>query len=247
MRAEPETLPPGLRPGESLPGEGEVHVWQIPLTAYDALTDGIGDVLSRDERERSMRFRSGGDAGRFIAAHSALRRILGAYTGTNPRDLEFLRGAFGKPRLAGGGEGPAGLRFNMADSGDVALVAVSSGREVGVDIERITIGTDLDAAAHRCFCGTEMRIFRQAAPEDREDTFFRFWSRKEAYIKARGEGLSLSLVEIDVSAAPAFVGGGWWLEDLRVDPEYRGAAVLEGRIHGIHYRKYSPRVAHAQA
>jgi 4'-phosphopantetheinyl transferase len=245
MDAEYGPAAPRPRGVESLPGEGEVHVWRVSLSPEETRSSAFESELSEDERERGGRFHFHSDAEKFIAAHGALRMILGAYAGLRPRDLMFSRSVFGKPSLIHGEESRTGLRFNMADSGEVALVAVSTDREVGVDIERMKGGADLSRAALRCFCDAEIELFRAAPEERREDIFYTFWSRKEAYIKARGEGMSLVLRDIDVSVAPALLDRRWMLEDLSVDPGYRGAVVLDGNISRVRYRSLLPHGAFA--
>jgi 4'-phosphopantetheinyl transferase len=245
MDAETEPVAPPLRPGESLPEDGEVHLWRASLSVDGTAHTASENGLSEDERARAMRFHSRSDAEKFIAAHRALRLILGAYAGMQPLDLMFSRSAFGKPSLANDEAACAAIRFNMADSGDVALVAVSRGREIGVDIECMKVRDDLPETALRCFCGAEMDLFRAAPPERRADVFYTFWSRKEAYIKARGEGMSLGLTNIDVSVPAALPDRRWTLEDLTVDPGYRGAVVLEGSISRVIYRTIPPHGAGA--
>ncbi len=239
MDAESGPVAPPLRGAESLPGEGEVHVWRISLLPDRTWFSAFESELSEYERARGGRFHYRSDAEKYIVAHGALRMILGAYAGVRPRELVFSRSAFGKPSLIHGEGAHAGLRFNMADSGEVALVAVSNGREVGVDIERMKAGGDLSGAALRCFCESEMEAYRAAPTERRGDVFYTFWSRKEAYIKARGEGMSMVLRDIDVSVAPALLDRRWTLEDLMVDPGYRGAVALDGNISRVVYRTIS--------
>jgi 4'-phosphopantetheinyl transferase len=236
MDAENGPVLPGV---EALPGIGEVHVWRVSLTPEGTTFSPLEAELSDDERERGRRFHFRSDSEKFIASHGALRIILGAYAGMRPRRLRFARSVFGKPSLVNEEEACAEIRFNMADSGDVALVAISRGREIGVDIERMTIGEDLSATALRCFCGAELDLFRAAQPERRDEVFYTFWSRKEAYVKARGEGMSLVLRDIDVSSVPVTLDRRWTLEDLRVDPGYRGAVALEGSISRVIYRTIS--------
>jgi 4'-phosphopantetheinyl transferase len=239
MNAESGPLEPPLRGVESLPGEGEVHVWRISLSIDRAQLSAYECGLSEYERERCGRLRYRADADKFIASHGALRTILAAYAGVRPGELEFSRSAFGKPSLISVEEASAGIMFNMTDSGEIALVAVSNGREVGVDIERMKTGEDLTAAALQCFCGAEMDLFRAAHPERQAEVFYTLWSRKEAYVKARGEGMSLVLRNIDVSALPVTLDRRWTLADLTVDREYRGAVALDGKIRRVTYRAIS--------
>jgi 4'-phosphopantetheinyl transferase len=108
-------------------------------------------------------------------------------------------------------------------------------------------GEDLAATALQCFCGAELDLFRAAHPDRQAEVFYTFWSRKEAYIKARGEGMSLVLRNIDVSAVPVMLDRRWTLEDLTVDPGYRGAVVLEGSISRVISRMIPPHGAGAPA
>jgi 4'-phosphopantetheinyl transferase len=127
-----------------LPEPAGVHVWRIDIGSPGAELTDLFHELSSEERDRTGRFHFRPDAERFIAAHGTVRRILSSYTGVPPGDLEFARGPFGKPSLANAGETCAPLRFNMADSGDAALLAVASGCDVGVDIERVAPGGGLE-------------------------------------------------------------------------------------------------------
>ena len=234
IASEPESSPFALRDTLILPEEGEVHVWEVPLAGDEETLIACGGVISRDERRRADRFRSRSDAGKFIVARGNLRFILGRYAGLPPGDLEFLLSPYGKPSLGNPGESPA-LRFNMADSGNIALAAITRGRDVGIDLELMNPLIDISAVALRCFCGAEMDLLG-ATPADRwVNVFFTLWTRKEAYIKARGEGMSLDLKAIDVSAVPATLDRRWVLDDLETGIGYRGAIAVDGAIGLVRY------------
>jgi len=178
-----------------------IDVWGVSLAPGRCDLERLRSTLSEDERSRAARFHFERDGRRFILSHGLLRVVLGRYLGLDPARLEFGLGPHGKPALAGKA-GDSGLRFNLSHSGDLALYAVTRGREVGVDVERIRAGINWEALARRFFSAREMAALRALPPEDRVRGFFTCWTRKEAYLKARGEGLSLSLGGFSVSAAP---------------------------------------------
>jgi 4'-phosphopantetheinyl transferase len=184
-------------PGEAtfdLP-DAEVHVWRVDLAApvgSEAL-----EALSDDERERADRFRFDVHRRRFVRARAALRSILARYTGSDPGALAFEYGEHGKPSLAG--EGPA---FNLSHSEDVALCAVASGRGLGVDVEWAARPVEHLTLAERFFAPGEVAVLRTVPPEHLPAAFFACWTRKEAYVKATGRGLSLPLHGFEVSLEP---------------------------------------------
>jgi len=213
--------------GFALPAPGEAHVWEIDLAGDTRTLRACAAVLSNEERARGERYHSAGDAARFVIAHGHMRCILGLYACVHPSLLTFARSPFGKPGL----DGPVaarGIRFNMTDSYDVALVAVAREREIGVDIERIDARPDIEPLAARCFCPAERRLLDEAAEAERAAVFTALWARKEAYIKAHGEGMSLELRSIDVSRIPGVLGGRWRVDDIEARPGYRSALALEG-------------------
>ncbi len=196
-------------PGELLPGE--IHVWTVPLVGCGSALAKWGALLSESELKRAGAFRYPGDAALYVAAHGSLREILGAYAKIPPGDIEFGGTEFGKPLLR---NNEHGIRFNMSHSAGGALVAVSRNREVGVDIEAVAPAGDLGLIAERCFSSREIDLFRSAADSGRTEVFYGIWTRKEAYIKARGEGMSMDLRAIDCSSLPAILDGRWHVMDL---------------------------------
>lgn len=214
----------------------EVHVWRAScrLTATEILT--LRRLLSDDELERAKRFHFARDRDHYTAARAALRVILGRYLNLPPAGLRFKYNSFGKPTLDGGA---GGLRFNLSHSGGLALYAVALGREVGVDVEHLKDEMD-GGVAERFFSPSEVAALRSLAPEAQKRAFFDCWTRKEAYIKARGEGLSLPLDSFDVSVAPdepaallrtrddAGEASRWTLHELSPGPGYAAALAVEG-------------------
>jgi 4'-phosphopantetheinyl transferase len=175
----------------------EVHVWSIPLDHGDDVVARLAESLWPDERARAARFVFPRDRRRFTVARGALRQILAGYLGLAPSALSFAYGPRGKPGLAQ----PAGLEFNLAHSHELALCAVTSGRAVGVDVEWLRPMPDLLSVARIAFSPAELAALLARPEEDRLATFFRCWTGKEAYIKARGDGLALPLDAFDVSLA----------------------------------------------
>jgi len=167
-----------------------------------------------------------------------LRRLLAGYVDRRPEELGFRLNANGKPSLAPPDD-VSGLRFNVSFSGDTALCAVAVDTEVGVDVERVRSDVEVEKIATSFFAGGERRVLRGLPPEPRVRAFFRCWTRKEAYVKALGLGLSVPLDSFDVAlglekglSEPCLIWGPagteWSLQDLDVEPGYAAALVIEG-------------------
>jgi 4'-phosphopantetheinyl transferase len=221
-------------------GGSEVHVWNIDLARSTSDIGVLWAVLGSDETARAARFRFERDRVRFVVAHAATRQILGAYLGAAPAALRFDTGDHGKPRLASPWA-ESGLRFNLSHSYDVALCGVTRGRELGVDVERVRALEDLDGLATRVFSPRELKALGQLTGVARTSGFFNGWTRKEAFIKALGTGLSHPLERFDVSLTPGAparlerVEGSeeqahqWTLLDVGLDAECAAAIVVHGR------------------
>ena len=202
-------------------------IWYVGLSVDSRAVARHEHTLSEDERKRAGEFRFQHDATRYVVAHGALREILARYVRREARDLAFSATPSGKPVLVSSGAG-TGIWFNLAHSADIALLAVSREGEVGIDVERLNPDLDLPAIARRCFSPGELKRLAADPPSLYVENFFTFWTRKEAYVKARGEGLSAPLTEIDVSASPALPGGDWVVRDIPVPPDYKGAIATCG-------------------
>ncbi|HEX2191395.1 MAG TPA: 4'-phosphopantetheinyl transferase superfamily protein [Longimicrobiaceae bacterium] len=219
--------------------DGEVHVWAAPLDPPAEAIGRYASLLAPDERARAERFRFERDRRRFGVARGVLRVLLGRYLGTDPRRVAFHYLSHGKPALGGELAGD-GLRFNVSHSGEMALYAFSRGRELGVDVEEVRPMEDGLQIAERFFSQAEVAAFRALPAEVRDEAFFNCWTRKEAYIKAVGEGLSFPLHVFDVSLAPGEPAcllasrdpreaERWSLRGLPDPaPGYRAALVAEG-------------------
>ena len=209
----------------------EVHVWRAALDIRPSQWHALFQTLSQDERTRSARFRFQKDRKRFVARRGLLRSILRRYLDVEPCQLRFSYGAYGKPALAGE-FGSEGLRFNMSHSDGVALYAVSRDREVGIDIERIRLDFADIQIAEQFFSPREIAVLRALPAQMQKEAFFTCWTRKEAYIKATGNGLSLPLDTFDVSCAP---GEPAALLNTRGDPKEASRWALQGLSPGACY------------
>lgn len=219
-----------------------VHLWRVRLDSPAAGERGR-DLLSEVERGRARRFFKEHHRRRYLAAHVALRRILAGYTALPARDLRLTLGPHGKPSLAEPVSPSGRLEFNLSHSADLAVIAVAWERPVGVDLERWRHEMDHLALAERFFSRAERASLR--ALEGRQDEvvhgFFAAWSRKEAYLKARGEGVTRGLHHFDVTLAPGeparliadrldSAAGRWHMRSFDPAPEYSGAIVVADRL-----------------
>lgn len=177
-----------------------VHVWRIGLEASEGALGELAGRLDATEQSRAARFVFPGDRRRYMVAHAALRDILAGYLGEPPAGLRFQTDRRGKPYLIGTQDPP--LRFNLAHSGEIALVACAWGEEVGVDVEAIRPMPDLAAIAGRFFAPGEQQALLALPPEEQTLGFFNCWTRKEAFIKAVGEGLGYPLDQFETTLRP---------------------------------------------
>jgi 4'-phosphopantetheinyl transferase len=233
----------------SLPEE-EVHVWQVRLDRPESALRRMSRLLSADETERAERFRVERVRHRFVLGRGVLRMILGRYAGRHPAHLRFRYGEHGKPALADGGD----LCFNVSHSDSLALYAVARGREIGVDVERLRPLPRAERIAERFFSLPERAALRATPSERRLEAFYTCWTRKEAYIKARGDGLGHPLDRFAVSIAPGEparlwaageADGGeiarWSLDAVPPAPGYVAALVARGSGWRLVSRSWPPR------
>ncbi|MEP6732480.1 MAG: 4'-phosphopantetheinyl transferase superfamily protein [bacterium] len=225
-------------------GNHAVHVWRIRV---DEMADnGRLSVLSGKEQERARRFHFDTHRRCYIVSHSATRRILGGYSGASPETLTFTEGEFGKPSLVRA-PGACALEFNLSHSGDLALLAVSRGGEVGVDVERWNAQIEHLNLAEHFFSESEQQALRGLTHADELVVagFFAAWSRKEAYLKASGHGITRGLHHFDVTLVPGddarlvadrmddSATERWVMRDLPVDDGYSGAVVAAAPVDEI--------------
>jgi 4'-phosphopantetheinyl transferase len=219
-----------VRPGSQRLHPEELHVWAVPLHGDP---ERFGAPLSAAETQRLQRFHFADHRRRYQISHAALRAILAGYLGVDAATLEFAHGPRGKPYLAG-----KGVSFNLSHSAKLALIGIASS-ELGLDIEKVRHLESLTEIARKHFSPSEFTALDKLQGEAREMAFYRCWTRKEAYIKALGEGLSMPLDTFDVSLCeePRFLAcrdgredpANWSMLDVSPGPEFVGAAAIRAR------------------
>jgi len=187
---EMERYDPELRPGE-------LHLWWVPLTAADEVTDGLYSLLSEGEAARAARFRFDRHRRAYILARGMLRRLLQGYTGIPPRELAFRTGPQGKPALDGQ-EGDQRLKFNYSDAEGYALYGFVRDAEIGVDLENLDREVSFEGIASRKFSSAEADAILSLPEEMRKDAFLACWTRKEGYGKAEGWGIHYPLDSVEL-------------------------------------------------
>lgn len=253
-----------MRDGHSIPSLrstqlelDDVHVWHVDFAEAPRDLDALATILSEPEHARAKRFVFPHLATHWRYARIALRHILARYTGSAAGELVFGTGPFGKPYLVGPDGEAAALEFNVSGSGDHALVAVARQRAVGIDIEGVhAIDEAHDIVEHQ-FSARERATYRALAVEQRLLGFFTAWTRKEAFVKAVGHGLSMPLnsfsVTLDPEVRPQLLeidgdpskARDWSLTTLAAPDGYVAALAARGRIGAL--RTFTWRPAEAPA
>jgi len=222
----------------SLP-KNYVHVWRVHLDSSTSQFKTLEHSLSSDEIVRANRFYFQKDRDRFIVARGMLRLILSRYLYIDPGHLRFCYGKYGKPYITTE-LNDSTLCFNMSHSHEFALYAVTWDRPIGIDVEDVSQKVDVQNISERFFSSTENKILALIPAERKQEAFFRLWTRKEAYLKARGEGLSGQLDQFDTSSFldldsnVVTVNDGsidrsrWAVIDLVPHPNFVGAIVMKG-------------------
>ena len=215
---------------------GEVHVWAAALDATGDRQLRLAATLTPEERERAARFRTSELRRRWTAGRGLLREILGHYLAVEPAAVRFGRNAHGKPMLAGEAQLPIAL--NLARSGGLGVYAFTSSHAVGVDLEEVREFPEMRAMAGNTFSRGERAALEAVSHEDFLAAFFRCWTRKEAFLKARGTGLLAALDSFDVEVVPdrpaallrvsgdAAAPGQWTLLNLEPALGYLGALAV---------------------
>lgn len=202
---------------------GEIHSWGVPLDVPPDAAAGCYATLSDEERHRSAARRFERDRRRFTVAHGVLRGLLGRYLGIAPGRVRFVHNAYGKPEL--GPEFGGRLRFNLSHSADQALIAIAADADIGVDLECARVTPDYAEIARHFFSAADIDQLRQFPSHLRGDAFLRCWTKKEAYVKARGQGLSLPLASVSIPD----LEGAWSFYTLQPVAGYVGALAIERR------------------
>lgn len=218
----------------------EIHVWAAQLTVDRDILEAHIATLSPDEKARAERFRFDKHRHRFVVGRGVLRNILGRYLQVDPASLRFDYLTNGKPALTRE-FARAGIHFNLSHSEDLALVAVTRIGIVGVDVEWVRAIDDVDALVARFFSPRENELFQKVSSSEKPAAFFNLWTRKEALLKATGEGITRSLSLVEVSFLPGelarllAVSGDtvkaaqWSLLDLQPASGFVGAVAIEAR------------------
>jgi 4'-phosphopantetheinyl transferase len=215
--------------------DDEVHVWEAALDSQTSLQD-LEALLSEDELARAGRFHFARDRNRFVTCRGILRLLLGKHLACHPSQLNFRYTPHSKPFL----ETEEGLQFNLSHSQGTAVIALSLRREIGIDVEYIRQDLEVEPLASRFFSRGEVDKLLKLPTPLRHEAFFRCWTRKEAYIKACGAGMSIALDQFEVSLLPdeppallnvagrADEVSRWSLKEIASGPDRLAALAVEG-------------------
>ncbi|MBN2552804.1 MAG: 4'-phosphopantetheinyl transferase superfamily protein [Spirochaetales bacterium] len=214
----------------------------MPLAPRESAQERLERLLSDDEKQRMEEFRFEHLRRRYIRTRGALRTILAGYCGKPPGELRFGTGRYGKPFLVNSSDT---LAFNLSHCEDLAVIAVTAGKAVGVDVEKVRHMQNLDSILNRFFTAEELDFIHGAPGEQQPRAFFTLWTRREAAAKAQGLNLEAALTGIRI---PVYAPGGstslsglagdestgkkpaasWCIQDLELDPNHCGAVCAEG-------------------
>jgi 4'-phosphopantetheinyl transferase len=231
------------------PLDDDLHLWKIDLDVSASARDALAATLSADERQRAARFKFDLHRHRFITGRGVLRALLASYLESDPGRIGFTYGPFGKPALA---DDQHRVRFNVSHAGPLVLIGITRMGEIGVDLERRTGGVDYLSIAQHYFSRTEIADLETLPADQQQDGFLNCWTRKEAFIKARGEGISLPLDRFAVSlrpdAAPAILWssdgmadvGRWDIRAVDVDANHVAALAVERPCGAAILRDWAP-------
>jgi 4'-phosphopantetheinyl transferase len=225
----------------------------VPLEATNSPLNSRVAILSPEERQRADLFRLDAPRQRFVIARAALRILLGRYLGVSPSKVLITVDANNKPRLVDEQNAP-NLRFNVAHSDRLALVAVTYGCEIGIDVERLRIVRYAEHIARRYFHAAEIEAIVAAAPAARDAAFMRCWTGKEAVLKAIGTGITGALADFQVPIDDDAEEGTWidapvlshrkiarcWMRQLDVGDDYAGAVAVVGTQLKVRCMAFTP-------
>jgi 4'-phosphopantetheinyl transferase len=232
---------------------GMIDIWAAELDGSDVIIEAYEELLSPSEAVRSNRFHFARDRNRYVARHGILRLLLGAYMHSEPQDIEIHSDSKGKPHVVNRAP-ESDLQFSMSHSSGLVVFTFGQSVGIGVDIEKIRAFPELSGVVGHNFAPAEIKEINSSPERARLGVFFQLWARKEAILKASGDGLSLDLRCVDVSAVEA--GRGAWsirkiegqglvrefqLMDLSIAPGFAAAiATAGGRETALRYRRYEP-------
>jgi 4'-phosphopantetheinyl transferase len=227
-------------------GENDIHLWRASLDCQEAVLRRLETVLSAEEKSRAAKFVFAVDRDHFIAARGILRELLAKYLHDSPSAVKFAYGKQGKPSLSSP-DLDCSLHFNLSHSRGLAAYVFSVRREVGVDLEPIRSDFVTEDIAERFFSPAEIKELASLPHPLKAKGFFQCWTRKEGYIKARGEGLQIPLDSFSVTLTPgepehlqSADSARWSLRAFQPTEGYAGAVVGEGRGWDLRYWQWKP-------
>jgi 4'-phosphopantetheinyl transferase len=228
----------------------DVHIWQAALDLPSSTVQELREVLTNDEKARAEQFHFDRDKQRFIAARGMLREILAFYLEVKAGELRFDYGRNDKPKLSDT-FGNKAICFNLSHSQGIALYGLTQGRAIGVDIEYIRDISEIEQIVEQFFSTKENDLFRTLPENLKKETFFNCWTRKEAFVKAVGDGLSFPLDKFDVSLSPgeparlmriegdSKAPSRWTIHELKPSSGFAAAFAVEGRSWQLHCWQWS--------
>jgi 4'-phosphopantetheinyl transferase len=222
-----------------------IDFWRAALDLPERIIKDYKQTLSIDERERADKYFFDQDRNRFIVRRGILRTILSNYLNAEPSLVKFCYSETGKPAVAASSKADS-MRFSLSHSEGIALYAFTRDTKIGVDIEYIRAISEMDQIADHFFSAKENAVFRDLPESLKKDAFMICWTRKEAFIKAIGDGLSYTLDKFEVSLRPGepsrlrYIEGNspavsvWFIQDLMAGSKFAAAYAVEGKAHQVH-------------
>jgi len=229
-------------------GVDSIHLWDIALDDTTHSLEDYRSILSDQERERANRFSFPELKRRYIIAHACLREILAGYIDVEPRSVAFTTNAYEKPSLVEH-PGKPDIHFNLSHSLDIAVIGIVKNRRIGVDVEWVKSRKDHMKIAERYFSPGEIAALKRIKNEQTVQAFIQLWAGKEAFIKARGDGMSLPLNQFSLERLIEHPGKisckvelpgdttAWFVYPIKLITGYLGAVAVEGEIRDIQYFK----------
>jgi 4'-phosphopantetheinyl transferase len=230
----------------------DLHVWHVDLDCSASTVGRLRRFLSLDENIRADQFYFAIDQNRFVIARASLRTVLAGYLPAHPREITFRYGPQGKPSITNSSAAEINLSFNMAHSGSLALVAVGRRTHIGIDVEEIRADLAETKIAEDFFSTNEIEQLRSLPASKQLQAFFTCWTRKEAFLKAKGVGLSQALDQFSVTVDPddrarllettwdPAEGSHWFLDSIDVGPAFAAALAIDSKPRRICRRDLEP-------
>jgi 4'-phosphopantetheinyl transferase len=236
-------LVPSALPSSLVVRENEAHIWLVQTNGESISPGDFKDLLSSVEQDRASKFKFETDRRRYITAHAALRSIISIYVNSPARELQFASGPYGKPKLAAIHDKKK-IAFNLSHSHEVALIAVTQDREIGVDVEWVREDFAFDEVAQRFFTTREVAALHALPLHLQREAFYKCWTSKEAFLKVKGTGLSGKLDEVEIVLTDHVVRvkgtiPNFSLIELTVDGGYVAALVVDGVEPRLTYYAYA--------